>query len=156
MTGYCLLIEFISGTLLDDERSLRAFSQTGAKPVAVLLTHQLCLPVHYLQGPLGTGRNTETAAIALLFINPDYFPEMFVVHVYLSFAVCASSLSSFHLSSPRHCRAAAHQSMQEGVFSLYTYCPHFWHFTRISSEKISTSAPQPGHLWREILRLRKS
>jgi hypothetical protein len=84
VVGHRLLVKFFCLTLLNHECSLGAFSQAGAEAIAVLLADQFCLAVNYLQGSFGTGRHAEAAAIALIFINPDYFPELYVAHVYFS------------------------------------------------------------------------
>ena len=73
MMGHRLLVKFLSLSLLDYKCSLRAFSQAGTKPIAVLLAYQFCLTIYYLKGPFRTGRHAKAAAIALLFINLDYF-----------------------------------------------------------------------------------
>ena len=47
-------------------------SQTGAEAVAEVIGNQAGFTVDNLDGAFGTGRDTESAAVALLFINFDH------------------------------------------------------------------------------------
>ncbi len=148
-----LFIKLVSLTLLNSYCSLRTFSEAGAETVAVFIADELCLAIYYLDCALGAGWNAESAAVAFLLVNFYYFPQRFCCHLRLLKSFYRdkmdyfSPFNAFHLSSPRHWRAEAHQSIQEGIFSLWIYLPHLGHFTLSSSEKISTLAPQFGHLY---------
>ena len=66
------LIKVGSVPLLNSDRILGTFAQTGAQTIAEGLADQTGLAVDYLDCPLDAGRHTESATIALFFVDPDY------------------------------------------------------------------------------------
>jgi hypothetical protein len=121
-------IERCSTFLLQRDRSTRALPYAGTESVAVSLVDQPGLTTYNLDRPFRASLRAQAAAVAFLLIDTDYLPDC------------------FHLFSPRHSRADAHHSAQDGILSLYTIEPHLWHLTLFSLENNSISASQAGHL----------
>jgi hypothetical protein len=46
--------------------------ETGAEPVAVDITYQLCFAVNYLNCALGASRDTLSTPVAFVFVNYNY------------------------------------------------------------------------------------
>jgi hypothetical protein len=134
----------------DGDSANRALPETGAEPVAVDLTYQPRFAIDYLERAFSALRYAGAASVAFLLVYFHDFSNGFDSHFFTSSAFFSSSglsspINCFQRSSPRHCLACAHHSMQEGILSLKTIVPHFWQRTLVSSEKISTSAWQFGH-----------
>jgi hypothetical protein len=125
------LIEFFGSPFLNDDSAHRALSQASAKSIAIYLADQPCLAIDNLQRAFRTSGHTGATAITLLFIYPDDFSYGFNGHFcttsagFLSDTGLSSPIICFQRSSPRHCLAEAHHSMQEGSLSLKTTVPHF-------------------------------
>ncbi len=62
------------------------------------------------------------------------------------FRVSRAFLSLSYFSGPRHSRAQAHHSQQEGGISRKTGLPHRGQSASVSSVQSSDSAPHQGHL----------
>jgi hypothetical protein len=72
-----LFVEFLDLPLLDSNGSLRTFPEACAEAITIYLTDEFCLTIYDLNSPLGTGWDTDAAAIALLLIDLDYLPQYF-------------------------------------------------------------------------------
>jgi hypothetical protein len=68
-----VVVVFVRLAHLDGQRPLRAMAQAGPKPVAVAVRDHLGLAIHDDQGALGAVRHAQSAAVALLLVDPDYF-----------------------------------------------------------------------------------
>jgi len=73
-------VELVSLALFNSYRIERAGSQAGAQPVAEILGQQFGLAVDNLDRAFGTIRNTQTAAGAFVFVNPDDLSRYFAAH----------------------------------------------------------------------------
>ena len=103
-----------------------------------------------MRGNLREGRHRSSRLQITLFVTYYSFEGDCL---YLTSSL---PINCIQRSSPRHCRAEEHHSIQEGIFSRNTIVPHFWHLIRVSSEKISTAAPHFGHLYISTRSLRVS
>jgi hypothetical protein len=145
-------IEFIRGSFLNCYRSPGALVETRTKTVTICIANQSGFPADDFYSAFCASRHANSAAVTFLFINIYNFSGCFHCFPLSSSALVEPHpfslfpINCCHRSSPRHCRADAHHDMQDGIFSRKTMVPHFWHFMRVSSEKISTSAPQFEHL----------
>ena len=67
-----LLVEPDGGPLLDHDCVLRAVAKARAEAVAVAVVDQFRLAIDDLDRAFRTGRDAETATVALLFDEPDH------------------------------------------------------------------------------------
>ena len=73
MMLYCFFVEIIGFPFYHVEGIVRALSEAGAKTVALLFCRQAGLAINNLNGPLGAGRHTLSAAVAFIFFYLYYF-----------------------------------------------------------------------------------
>src|SRR5512138_2930783 len=68
----CSLIKLVCLALDDADRILGTIPQTGPQAVAEVVSGEHGLPVLDPDSPLGAGRDTKPATVALLFVNLHY------------------------------------------------------------------------------------
>jgi hypothetical protein len=76
-------VKIIGFPLYHVEGIVRAFSETGAKTVAVFFGHQAGLAIHDLNGSLGAGRHTLSATVAFILFYLYNFTHDFHFYILL-------------------------------------------------------------------------
>ncbi len=69
MRLYGGFVEGLRLSFLNSDGPLRAIAQAGPQAIAVLVLYQAGLAVDDLNRPFRTGRNAQSTAVALRFIN---------------------------------------------------------------------------------------
>jgi hypothetical protein len=81
MMFHCLRVELGCFSFDDPQSTLRALTKAGPEAVTIDILDQFGLTIHYFNGALGTGNDALPAAIAIFFINFNYFSNRF--HAFL-------------------------------------------------------------------------